>query len=65
MFMRFLGIGIGHCSQHPTDADIGASDGNGSDSEACTMDNGDEGDGELAIQLKKAMYRMMKTRVLT
>jgi hypothetical protein len=43
--MWFLGIGIGHCSQHPTETDIGASDGNDSDSQICMMENGEENDG--------------------
>ena len=47
MFMRFLGIGIGHCGQHPTEANIAASDGN---SQTCTMDNDDESDGDTAVE---------------
>jgi len=43
MYMRFLGIGIGHCGQHPTETDIGASDGN--DSDSLCMENGEERDG--------------------
>jgi hypothetical protein len=48
MFMRLLGIGIGHCGQHPTEADIAASDGN--DSQTSTMDN--ESDGDTAEEDK-------------
>src|SRR5258705_1458443 len=48
MFMRFLGIGIGHCNQHPTEADLGAGDGN--DSQTLCMDDGDEGDGSMAAE---------------
>jgi len=47
--MRLLGIGIGHCGQHPTEADIAASDGNDS-SQTCTMDN--ESDGDTAEEDK-------------
>ena len=48
MFMRFLGIGIGHCNQHPSEADLGADDGN--DSQTLCVDDGDEGDGNMAAE---------------
>ncbi len=43
--MRFLGIGIGHCNQHPTEADPGPGDGN--DFQTC-VDDGGESDGDTA-----------------
>jgi hypothetical protein len=48
MFMRFLGIGIGHCNQHPTKANLGASDGN--DSQTLCMDDGNKGNGNMAAE---------------
>ena len=46
MYMRFLGIGIGHCNQHPSEADLGS--GDGSDFQTLFVDDGDEGDGNMA-----------------
>ena len=60
MFMRFLGIGIGHCNQHSTDAELAVgrdpqthmddeSDGDTEDTERETADDedndSDEGEG--------------------
>jgi hypothetical protein len=49
MFMRFLGIGIGHCNQHTTEAEAEAAQlehGVGDDSQTCMDD--DESDTEGA-----------------
>ncbi len=45
MFMRFLGIGIGHCNQHTTEA-AKLEHGVGDDSQTCMND--DESDTEGA-----------------
>ena len=46
MFMRFLGIGVGHCNQHTTEAEVAELErGVGDDSQTCMDDHESDTEG--------------------